>query len=1082
MIRHNYVLAFTMCLVVGLSLLGAVGAAVGDPAQTAESNGSQPGPEPPALDDPGDVSETNIEDVTVTGGQFDDIGATQVDSTSIDGHTILSDYPQHGASIFNAEPGSVFAVEPSLNFSDIDPRFNPVAVGQHVGPVGLPVQTDAYEAAEDRLHFQQEMGIEKPEQEVVVTFEINGDAAADTQVITADFDEVAQTGLEINNTLSTVQVIGEGPNTVTDTSVDTAANEITVTVETDSDTDAQLVADVVYEPSDPVEGLDIDGGTDDLAVIGESPNRDTERDSFLAAEVGAAALSHLDAARAGASANAGFIGEPVEDETGTGVDLSSSIDPNGLENPGSFLVWQGQRVTFETAERGNTIEIYEAAEREDGNEVVHARGELVASLGTAPGQVANLDTGTLDPGQYFVDFESADDNNATVLDVRALNLNTSVPEVVPTTGTVDIQVTTDDITGGNVEVWLLEVGDDEIGDVIHVERDTLPGTGDRTIPIDPTNDLDSEGEYRAVVLHTESEVTTMTDTFEIVRPVDASVTIESPAVSDMFSRGDIVPIELNFENTDTGTLTFGDRAENNVEINVTVRDVDEDGSGTIYLNTFQTGAGLVLEDGALVQNSPDNDPFFNPVNRNHGFFTDPNDPRTALVGEEGQTAVAHSSIDILGGPQNGAVLNSETYDLTSTSGEEPYTTENAFVDDRSVLRLEERESSLETWTAPGPSIEPETEDDVMSAIGNTITLANGTIAEDDYLVLDVQSDGLEGLLHEVVLLSSSLDEEDFLAVRTDDAGDDIITDEFFTATDIFGMIDLQTGEVNSTVSGGAERTVLDLRQTTVGVIAGADGDGNLNRYFLPIRLEPENEPLARVGELEPGQQFTSTLTIEPGGGQVDIPGNRLLTTNESDTVDWQFVDAEADVDTNGRETLVVPRRQGVTVTGTTTVAAGTLLDVTLVTASGQETPFVQQFTEVPVENTAAEQPNEWSITADFETVEGLEIAAGTEFDVQVFRTGVPGTLTPEPVPGRAGGPSPPPTIVEGPPADLDGDGLYEDVRGNNDLTILDVQSLFNNLDNPDLQNNAEAFKFQENGASEEVTILDVQALFNELQE
>jgi hypothetical protein len=73
-----------------------------------------------------------------------------------------------------------------------------------------------------------------------------------------------------------------------------------------------------------------------------------------------------------------------------------------------------------------------------------------------------------------------------------------------------------------------------------------------------------------------------------------------------------------------------------------------------------------------------------------------------------------------------------------------------------------------------------------------------------------------------------------------------------------------------------------------------------------------------------------------------------------------------------------------------------------------------------------------------------------------------------------------PTLVDGPPQDLDDDGLYEDVRGNGGLSILDVQSLFNNLENEVVQNNSEAFKFQPGVG--EITILDVQGLFNELQE
>jgi len=69
--------------------------------------------------------------------------------------------------------------------------------------------------------------------------------------------------------------------------------------------------------------------------------------------------------------------------------------------------------------------------------------------------------------------------------------------------------------------------------------------------------------------------------------------------------------------------------------------------------------------------------------------------------------------------------------------------------------------------------------------------------------------------------------------------------------------------------------------------------------------------------------------------------------------------------------------------------------------------------------------------------------------------------------------------LPGPPKDLDGDGLYENVRGNGDPTILDVQTLFNNLGTQTLNENAQFFKFQE-GGSDEVTILDVQALFNQL--
>jgi PKD repeat protein len=67
-----------------------------------------------------------------------------------------------------------------------------------------------------------------------------------------------------------------------------------------------------------------------------------------------------------------------------------------------------------------------------------------------------------------------------------------------------------------------------------------------------------------------------------------------------------------------------------------------------------------------------------------------------------------------------------------------------------------------------------------------------------------------------------------------------------------------------------------------------------------------------------------------------------------------------------------------------------------------------------------------------------------------------------------------------PPSDPDDDGLYEDVTGDGEFNILDVQTLFMNLDTPELQNTSEKFNFS--GLDpDRVTILDVQALYHELR-
>jgi len=74
-----------------------------------------------------------------------------------------------------------------------------------------------------------------------------------------------------------------------------------------------------------------------------------------------------------------------------------------------------------------------------------------------------------------------------------------------------------------------------------------------------------------------------------------------------------------------------------------------------------------------------------------------------------------------------------------------------------------------------------------------------------------------------------------------------------------------------------------------------------------------------------------------------------------------------------------------------------------------------------------------------------------------------------------------PTLVVGQIADPDGDGLYEDVRGDGRVDILDVQALFTNLGRDLLSFHSEKFNFSGENP-DEVTILDVQALFNKLPE
>jgi hypothetical protein len=68
--------------------------------------------------------------------------------------------------------------------------------------------------------------------------------------------------------------------------------------------------------------------------------------------------------------------------------------------------------------------------------------------------------------------------------------------------------------------------------------------------------------------------------------------------------------------------------------------------------------------------------------------------------------------------------------------------------------------------------------------------------------------------------------------------------------------------------------------------------------------------------------------------------------------------------------------------------------------------------------------------------------------------------------------------AEGSPQDLTNDSEYEDVDGDGEFTIFDVQTFFTQFDGPAVQEHTWAYEFGSGGG---VTVLDVQGLFSKLQ-
>lgn len=145
-------------------------------------------------------------------------------------------------------------------------------------------------------------------------------------------------------------------------------------------------------------------------------------------------------------------------------------------------------------------------------------------------------------------------------------------------------------------------------------------------------------------------------------------------------------------------------------------------------------------------------------------------------------------------------------------------------------------------------------------------------------------------------------------------------------------------------------------------------------------------------------------------------------------------------------------------------------------------PFEVNGVEKAVEqNVTLDSNDSWVDTFTYETdeddVPSIELTISTVgYDTATqddFETVTVAVVEPEGPPSLPG--------FEDPPQDLSDDGLYEDIDGDGESDVLDVQVLFENLYEHEVQEYAEFYDFARLD-SDNVTIFDVQALFNYMQQ
>jgi len=578
-LRAVYLAAIMVLSMVALSATFAGGAAA---ANIQDGSGNVPD----------DQERTSAEDLTISSGQ-----------------TILDGVPRNGNSLSDS------------------PLYNANLTGQHFGHVGLPTQEPEYDNSS--LNYQQSRGGQvgtNPSQTINISFNIVApeDESIDTEEVSIDYTQAGDLGMQINQSATdnlTDQINDEVPhdghldadgdeNEIVNAEIDNATNQIKIEYEpTETAAVTDLELSVVWEPEDPVEGIDIDDGsmTTNSHVLYAATG--SEDDEYRVAEAGATGITPGDTDAGGDVID---NSSATPDNTADSLDLTSS-DENGSSvastDAQSFEVWaqQGQTITFLPNGTDSRVQIHEVSTYQDENEDYYELGSQVASQTPAPGQAVtwNVDDLGLEPGkQYFVRFpDDSGDDRVAILDVNDLRLSAEVEDSysIDEEITIDVfsEANSDDIEAHAWEADDFDGLDSETGTIIDVETDTTDGTGASTIRLDAESDLDAEvgDSFVVAVQHTNSGAITATSAFEVARTVDSvdTVDIDADFVGIVEDDRTVTVTASGFEDDEGAQIGDGRRVT--VEIAGEAVNTDRISEGSIEVEVDPTRIDSTAETG-----------------------------------------------------------------------------------------------------------------------------------------------------------------------------------------------------------------------------------------------------------------------------------------------------------------------------------------------------------------------------------------------------------------------------------------------------------------------------------------------------
>jgi len=675
----------------------------------------------------------------------------------------------------------------------------------------------------------------------------------------------------------------------------TLANDVNVTNSSVSDPTEIIIRDSDDNNLKTLDASDLVAGTNGTSQL----KFDTGSVYYRADHI---VVNHL--SKAG-----GTAGEAVDGEE---FDVTVSAPTFDLNSVGSKA----------TVYQGATVAVINNSAPFDSLEIEEADGSYYVERGSGENSsVYRFDTSDRNLGTYNL----TDQNESTTqqIELRDLGLELSpdsfeIAESENFEGTISARPSNRDI---DVDVL------DSAGDSVASAELNTGGDGE----VDYDLASQEAGEYTVEITDVQTGETLESDTISVTD--QGGLTAEFAEGNVDVTQGDIAEITVNFNNgASEGDVIIGNIDESGYQYNVSISDTGDDNQATLYFNTYAADKANWNTDVVwLSQDSQD-------------------------AGVTIGTQETHPDVDL-----NGDILATGSYEVATSAGTGSFADTVDSSDDLATLFVSERgESSLDLWTASDSDASSIGDlEDLNAALEDGTLTETDTVTEDDYLALEVQADGLSGLIAN----NSTYDH---------DADDNVVTEAFVDHV-TSDTRDWEGGKTNTTTnfsialeqtdaaSNRAPKELIINETTKDAMTVLYDQDSNTYYALLDVDQADYTRSLSDEDEFEASLNIKDSRLLGADLGDYSTANGYENEVWESTTQELEYLTPDGSFDLNevdDTDYVTVENAEEQEVTGEINVAPGTEVTVRLRGSEGSS--FVKSQNDVVVNSDGT-----FSATFDF---------------------------------------------------------------------------------------------------------------------